>query len=65
MVLALIGRRSDDERMMRKVIIRRFDFLTSIGLIRHLPDVCAFAREKHRAGVRQPTKAGNSRAAKH
>ena len=51
--------------MTRKDIMSRFDFLTSIGLIRHLPDVCALVREKRRAGVRQPTKAANSRAAKH
>jgi hypothetical protein len=60
MVLALIGRWSDDDRMTRKDIMSRFDFLTSIGLIRHLPDVCALVREKRRAGVRQPTKAANS-----
>jgi hypothetical protein len=53
------------DRPVRKVIIRSADFLTTIGLIRQLPDVCARVPEKHRAGVRQPTKAGISWTAKH
>jgi len=50
---------------MLTVIIRSSDFLTTHGLIRHLPDVRALAPEKRRAGVRQPTKTGTSSMAKH